>query len=184
MAKYIHYRCDSCGGTFKYLHATSDDLGPTHCGLCGAVVIDGDDPFQETFVPQAPVIRKSTYAKSVDQTYRAMEAASIQRAEEAADMLGVPKAEMSDIKITNMRDPSEMREGDTAAIMPSMNPHSPTMTGAHFATMDGGVPDHAPGVGGGMQSVMARHRQLIGGSHAERAAQFTARGNIGKYSGR
>ena len=60
-----------------------------------------------------PAIR-TVAGTMLDKVYRAEEAASEKRAEQAAEMAGVPVSEMSGLKITNMRD--NMREGDVAAI--------------------------------------------------------------------
>lgn len=116
--RHQHYHCSACGGIFKFFHAHSESPAPDCCQLCGAFL---DDEVEPVFVPGTPAIRKNNLVKSEHQLYRQMEAASIQRAEEAADVAGVSKAEMSHLKITNMREASEMREGDTAAIMPSTN---------------------------------------------------------------
>jgi hypothetical protein len=118
MAKFQHYHCSACNGIFKFFHALSDSPPPDCCQLCGAVLDDNAAP---AFVPKAPGIRKSALVASEHKLYRQMEASSIQRAKEAASVAGVPDAEMSHIKITNMREAGEMREGDTAAIMPPGN---------------------------------------------------------------
>lgn len=131
MAFYRHYACPDCGGTFKHMHVLSDDPPPDRCPLCGSWVSEAPPP---VFVPQAPGIAKSAMSKSIDQTYNGIMDASIQRAEEAGAMLDdqlraagvddetrryhVAEA-VSQTKITNLREPSEMREGDTAYIGPS-----------------------------------------------------------------
>ncbi len=61
-----------------------------------------------------PSIRSTARTKSVDKVYRDIEAASEQRAEEAASMLGVSKADMADLKITDLR--PTRHEGDVAAV--------------------------------------------------------------------
>ena len=53
-----------------------------------------------------------------DKVYRDMERASEGRAEQAAEMAGVPVSEMSHLKITNMRD--NVQVGESAA-MPVVN---------------------------------------------------------------
>jgi hypothetical protein len=58
----------------------------------------------------------SMKTRNTDAVYRHAEIASEHRAHMAADMLGVPVSEVSDMKITNMRD--NMREGDIAAMPP------------------------------------------------------------------
>jgi hypothetical protein len=183
MARFVHYRCPDCGGTFRFLHHPSDSDPPDRCQLCHAWMSD-DEPPEEIFVPQAPGIKKSPYAKSVDQTYRAMEDASIQRAKDAADMAGVPESEMNHLKITNMRDPSEMREGDTAAIMPAASVAAQRLTIGQSAPgwqdLSGTIPSVMPGVGPAKAGDTTR--QSVGNSHSSRASQMVRAGEMGRYS--
>jgi hypothetical protein len=58
-----------------------------------------------------PSMRSSKLAVA-DRVYREMEAGSEVRAQAAASMMGVPTAEMSELKITNLRD--NQRQGDLA----------------------------------------------------------------------
>jgi hypothetical protein len=224
MARFVWYQCPDCGGTFRFLHHPSDSDPPDRCELCLAWMAE-DAPPIEAFVPQAPLIRKSDYAKSVDQTYRAMEESSAQRANEAAGMLedqyradnraspheGDPAllydfqrdqvAKMkSELKITDMRDPSEMRPGDTsitsahsgaaaaAAARLSVGPNRP-----QFQNLSGGVPNMAPGIG---PAAHQAHSALTGHSgwqdgtpavantqHQSRAAALVRAGEIGRDSG-
>ncbi len=135
MARFVHYRCPECRGIFRHLHHPSDSPPPDRCPLCQAWVSDGEPP-EAVFVPQAPGIKKSAFAESVEQSYRAMEASSVGRAEEAGDLLERAYAEQgppqtnyeadfrkeqvaqikSELRVTNLREPSEMRRGDVAAI--------------------------------------------------------------------
>src|SRR5208282_6845225 len=46
----------------------------------------------------------SAHAKSPDKVYRDMERASEFRANSAADILGIPVSDVSDLKMTNLRD--------------------------------------------------------------------------------
>jgi hypothetical protein len=175
-----------------------------------------DEP---VFVPQAPLIRKSAYAQSVDQTYRTMEESSAQRANEAAGMLedqyradnkayeGDPAllhdfqrdqvAKMkSELKITDMVDPSQMREGDTsvtpghsadvsaAAARLSVGPNRP-----QFQNLGGSVPT-TPGPGRGAHAAMTGHTgwqdgtaPVVNTQHQARAAAFAARGEMGRHTG-
>lgn len=116
MARFQHYHCSACGKVFRFCHVLLDEPPPAACQLCGALM---DDEAVPIFVPQAPGIRKSLLVESERKLYRQMEESSIRRAEEAASMAGVPTAAMSHLKLTNMRELGEMREGDTAAIMPT-----------------------------------------------------------------
>ena len=198
MARYQAYKCPECEGVFRHFHHPDDSPPPDRCVLCGAWVSEGAPP-EPVFVPQAPGIRKSDYVKSVDQVYRTYEDASIQRAEDAADHLdqqlrdnGVDEETRrkeifelkSGLKVTNMRDPSEMREGDMAAIMPAATQAAqnlsigPSRPG--FQEMAGGVPNHAPGVGPAKTGESTR--QSITAGHSQRAAQMIQAGNMGSYS--
>lgn len=170
MAKYIFYRCEDCGETFRHFHQFSDSPPPEECPHCAG------HSAEETFVPQAPGIKKSPLTKSMDETYRRMEAASIIRAQEAASLAGVPEAEMSHLKITNMKDPTSVREGEHSAILPptpvtsamssvggGFNPLSAQgqlITGQQFAV----AATHGPGAGSGRhtldQVVHPHHRQM------------------------
>jgi hypothetical protein len=197
MARFVHYRCPDCGGTFRWLHHPSDSPPPDRCTLCNAWVSE-DEPPEEVFVPQAPGIAKSNYAKSIDQTYRATEEASIARANDAAGQLedayrkedrespfeGDPAvlrefqrnqvAEMrSGLKITDMKDPSSMREGDNAAVNKPVQ-----VPGAGFQSFEGATARDALGGGGGMNApfVSAATRD-----HSARASAMIRAGQIAKH---
>ena len=62
---------------------------------------------------------RSAATTANDSLYRRMEEASERRVERAAEKVGVPISEMSDLKITNLRD--TRHEGDVAAV-PVNNP--------------------------------------------------------------
>jgi hypothetical protein len=173
--RYQHYHCSACGGIFKFFHASSDSLPPDCCQLCGAFLDDSADP---VFIPNAPLIRKNLLVKSEHQLYRQMEASSIARAEEAASVAGVSKNEMSHLKITNMREAGEMREGDTAAIMPPSNVvgqvmgQHPNMTG--FNTQQ---PGSAYALGRPDAGALT-HNTTIMPNHRDVAARMTAAGQL------
>ena len=204
MAKYRWWRCPDCSGTFRDLQVLSDDPPPERCALCHAWM-SLDHPPEETFVPTAPGIRKSAYARAVDQSYRAQEEASILRAEDAADQLRAAyRAEdrasphegnpailadfqknaidelKSGLKITNMKDPSQMRPGDTAVIGPSVEAAAQRLSigpsRPAFQMFKGPPPNHAPGVG--PTNAGDTIRQLVGGSHGSRATQMIQAGQL------
>ena len=75
------------------------------------------DPEPDDTVISLPSLRSAT-TKATDKVYRDMETASIHRAEQAAEMAGVPVSEMSHLKITNLRD--NVQNGETYA-MPVRN---------------------------------------------------------------
>lgn len=98
-------RCPECEGKFKWAAGTEE--WPKHCPLCGAYV--GIDRADDDIV--LPFIR-SARAKSIDQVYRDIEKSSEHRAEQAAQMAGVPVSEMSGLKITDLND---RRDSEIAA---------------------------------------------------------------------
>ena len=61
-----------------------------------------------------PFVRSTAKSRSIDNVYREMETASAHRAQQAADLAGVPVSEMSDLKITDLR--PTRHEGDVAAV--------------------------------------------------------------------
>ena len=203
MAKFvIRYRCPECGESFRYAVNTPGPqeapdpatVAPDRCQVCHAWVSE-EEPTE--FVPKAPAIRKSPYVKAVDKTYRETERQSIVRADEAASLLDdeyrrQPKDEYSDtplaaemqksqlddmrsgLKITNMREPTEMREGDTAAIMPKISPNSPVAQGARFQAVYSG---------GGDSGQMVEFVKSFTADHTARATGMIRQGNIGRDRG-
>ncbi len=208
MARFVSYQCPDCGGVFEHLHHPSDAPPPDRCPLCQSWVSSSEPP-QEIFVPKAPGIRKNAYVKSVDESYRQMEAASIARSEDAADLLrdayrddmrAAPEGERailddlqkaqvdemkSGLKITNMRDPSEMREGDSAMITPSADAAKARLTvGASapgFQNYESRPPDHAPGVGPSNAGNAAQ--KMTNTWHSQNAASVIRAGTMGVHKG-
>jgi len=124
-----------------------------------------------------------------------MESASIERAKEAADMAGVPEADMSHIKITNMKDPSSVREGESAAILPSNNQVSQMMKantnigGGFNPLIVGGTAVPGQMLAQQAHSGDAPHageavREKIVQSHHDRAFQMRIQGQMGSYKER
>lgn len=177
MAKFQHYHCSACNGVFKFFHALSDSPPPDCCQICGAVL---DEEAVPAFVPKAPGIRKSLLVASENKLYRQMEASSIQRAKEAAAAAGVSEKEMSHIKITNMREAGEMREGDTAAIMPAANPvaqvmqQHPGMTGFNTQQPGSQYALGRPDAGA------ATHSATIMPNHSKVAARLISAGQMNR----
>lgn len=189
---FFGYRCPECGGKFKW---NRNEEPPERCPLCQAWVSE-DEPAE--FAPKAPAIHKSPYVKAVDLIYRETERQSIDRANEAASLLEdeyrrqpndehsaltaeFQKSQLDDmrsgLKITNMREPTEMREGDTAAIMPKTSPNSPVVQGAGFQTYNGAVS------GGGGSGDMANFVKSFTADHTPRAVGMIRAGNMGRYRG-
>lgn len=112
MARLVTYKCPDCEGQFDFLHHPSDEPPPDRCELCGSYM--GDDP------PKAPVLTLkigTAKGKNPDRLVRQMEDASHERAVMAAEMTGASVADMSAMKITDLR-PSK-HEGDVAAPSPT-----------------------------------------------------------------
>lgn len=98
-------KCKDCGFKIPW---NPLDAKPTVCPKCETN--NSSDRDDDDIV--MPFIR--TKSPGIDRVYRQMEAGSEQRATMAAEMAGVPVAEMSDLKITNLRDTP--RQGDVAAV--------------------------------------------------------------------
>lgn len=175
--KSQHYHCSACNGIFKFFRATSDSPPPDCCQLCGAILDDSAEP---VFVPQAPGIRKSVLVKSENQVYRQMEAASIARAEEARSVHGLSAEQASAIKITNMRELGDMREGDTAAISPPQRDNQVTQLMQQHPGHAGFNPiGENPGAAfalGHADAGEATRSTLIRPNHAQIAARMTRNG--------
>ena len=109
MAGKIMVRCPRCRGRFKWAGKF-----PTHCPMPGC---DYEAPELDDTVICMPSLRGAAM-KSNDQVYRDIEKSSEVRAQMAAEAAGVPVSEMSNLKVTNMRD--DVRTGETYA-MPVRN---------------------------------------------------------------
>ena len=105
-------KCSECRAAIRF-----KGKWPSSCPHCGVVMETGDDD-----VIACPAFL--TKAKHVDQVYRDIEKGSEIRAQVAAEMLGVPASDVSDIKITNLREAKH--EGEIAA-MPVNNAVSQQM---------------------------------------------------------
>lgn len=108
------YECLVCTGRFHYAHHPWDSPPPANCPLCGASTSSAP-----VFEPTAPAIR-GIVGIAADQVYRSMEASSEARAQVMAEVGGGGAADYSHTKITDMND--QMREGDVATRMTTMNP--------------------------------------------------------------
>ena len=103
----MRLRCPSCRDTFPW---DKGKAWPSMCPLCRYDI--SLDPANETAVPYISFGKGKVQKQSADQTYRQYEAATEERAKEAASILNVPTAEMSDLKVTNMN--TQLRQGDYA----------------------------------------------------------------------
>jgi hypothetical protein len=118
MSKMKRYRCPECSGTFEFFHHPNveEDPAPRYCPLCGFDShADEEKPYGG--VIEAPHVRNVPVVKGGDNTYEAMVQASETNAVAAAEMAGVDASEMSNMKITDMKD--NLREGDDAVAVDS-----------------------------------------------------------------
>src|SRR5580658_8952811 len=93
-------QCRLCVEKFIWEH----DGFPDECPKCGQYIgVDGKPEVA------APYITFKA-AKSGDAVYRAMERGSEHRMNVASEKLGIPVSELSDMKITNMRDNARVGE--------------------------------------------------------------------------
>lgn len=137
-------RCPICRGKFPWKDPTQGF--PSKCELCGETI--GVDVPDDVIV--MPSLRSAKMA-ATDKVYRDMERGSEVRAQAAADLVGAPVAEMSSLKITNLKD--NQREGDIAAMesqaaMDRFKTFTPTPVGwqANGAELASGVASGAVSV--------------------------------------
>lgn len=133
---------------------------PRFCPVCG---FDTATPAERTEVIAAPMI-KSARTQSIDDHARAMMDGGDTRAELAAEMAGVPVADMADLKITDMKD--NLQQGEIAAVTKVVNPVSQVMDAFPdrfgFRTDGAGHSDAVmtgphPNAGARAQSMVRRH---------------------------
>ena len=121
MAVILKLKCPDCAETFKW---PGEQKWPDFCPHCRSTLnTGGGDEICMPFIGRAQT-------KATDNVYRRMEAGGEVRAQAAADMLGVPVADVSDLKITNLRD---TKYGEVAHI-PVSNDVSRLMDAAPDAT--------------------------------------------------
>ena len=94
MAVILKLRCPDCAETFKWPGAQK---WPEFCPLCRAQLSTHSDEICMPFI-------SSARAKSPDRVYRQMEAGAEVRAQAAAEILGVSTSDVSDLKMTNLKD--------------------------------------------------------------------------------
>lgn len=166
----VKLRCPSCRDAFPW---DTNKAWPKFCPLCGVSVEQTGDEVA------APLIGKAAH-KSPDQVFRAMEAGSIARAEQAASMLNVPVSEMGDLKMTDMKD--NVREGEISAKTPN-NEVSRAMAAAPGVTGFQGpaAASFAVGHTGPVPRAGDRARASLTEMHRANGAAIVAAGNQGKY---
>jgi hypothetical protein len=156
-------RCPDCRGKFPWI---AGEKIPDFCPLCGEKVA-GQDRADDDVV--MPFLRKATTDRT-DKLYRDMEAGSEVRAQAAAELAGVPVSEMSDLKMTDMKD--HLRPGDISAVeskdaenrLKAASPHSQW-------GFQGEGKEHAAGVASGAVNINGKIVQGIEPHAGARAAQ-------------
>jgi hypothetical protein len=153
-------RCPICRKKFPWPDPSKNGF-PTHCQVCGEEI--GHNRADDDIV--LPFIRTSQATKATDKVYRDIEAGAEVRAQAAADELGVPVSEMSDLKINDLRPTT--RHGDIAA--PPLPPHLQNLgsfgqsQGAEFAaSAHVGAEPHAGARA--RVSLQSHHAKLTGGA--------------------
>ena len=153
-------RCPVCRKKFAWEDPAKKGF-PDNCLLCKAYI--GHDRDDDDIV--MPFIRTSGKTKATDQVYRDMERGSEVRAQAAADQLGVPVAEMSDLKITDLKPTTH--HGDVAA--PPLPPHLRNLgsfgqsQGAEFAASAHTGPEPHAGARA-RAALQSHHARLTGGA--------------------
>ena len=136
MAVILKLKGPDCAETFKW---PGEQKWPDFCPHCRAQLnTRGDDEICMPFIGRPQT-------KATDSVYRRMEAGGEVRAQAAADMLGVSATDVSDLKITNLRD---SKYGDVANV-PVSNDVSKLMDAAPNAT---GFQSMGAQFSGGVQS--------------------------------
>lgn len=181
MARYRHWRCPDCGGTFKHLHHPDDAPPPDRCLLCGAWMSETEP----VFVPQAPAVGNPARVKAVDDVYYGMEDATKARAElMARHTPGASASDFSHTLITDMND--RQKPGDIAWKPPPPSPVTQQMEflkqrGANVGFGAGsGIPNYAPDI----PLTGDAARQQMTRNHHQMVRELVAGGQIGSYSER
>lgn len=152
---------------------------PPSCPKCG-VFLGSDRDDSDVVMPN--ILAFSTRCQ--DGVYKAMEKASEERMYQAAEMAGVSPSEMSDLKITNLRD--NMKQGDIAA-MPVVNEVTRQMDAIRarnpnaqvgYGGPDAGIGYSASVPTGPFPSAGARTQQAFRRAHAERMSGQLVRGDV------
>lgn len=194
------YRCPDCSGLFTHTYRSDDPAFPERCPLCNSWVSE-DEPPAEVFEAPAPMIKKNTFGKSEEQTYRAVSEASVARANDAADQLADRYARedrenpfegneailkdfqknqidelRSGLKITNMKTASEMREGDSAVVGSASAAAQNLTVGASKPGFQNFGAGNAPPVTPGNANFVSQFTS----NHTARATEMIAAGRMNK----
>lgn len=202
-------QCGLCGGVFSQTVDRRSAAMPDECPLCH----DTGSPTEQALVWRSREQREADQAvqkmvsegrgpgyradaraqlRSEEQVFRAMEAGANFRAEAAASDLNVPVSEMSNLKITDMKD--NPKPGENSAKIPMSQDALGMQNWAKQQSFQDSTGKAFVGSGsiingkqvGTMVGPAAGHhgegmRSLITQTHAQKAAEFAGRGQMGKY---
>ena len=180
-------KCEDCGQSFWHRVEHRSDPNPDECPLCH----NSGEPVMKwpakTLSPKiAQMVEEGRgpatslrFAKNADNVYRQMETASESRAQMAADAAGVDVSEMSNMKITDLRD--NLRPGDVAAkLPPNRFAQQANGVGPGF-TQSPVAPGGAPIALGGLPKVGDSVRQNLTAGHAQRQRDVVRAGEVARF---
>lgn len=158
MAVILKLKCPDCVETFKW---PGEQAWPDFCPLCRSKLSNEVEEICMPFISSAK-------ARSPDQVYKQMEAGAEVRAQAAAEILGASSTDVSDFKITNLRDNS--RPGDVANVpvvneVSKMMDVTPSLTGFQPSS---GVEFSGAVQTGLLPNVGAKFQTKLRQAHAER----------------
>lgn len=161
MTVIYKFRCPDCSEEFRAVDKPDWDF----CPKCKTSLKTNNDEICMPFI-------SSSQAKSPDKVYRDMERASEFRANAAADILGVSASDVSDLKMTNLRD---TKYGEVAHV-PVVNEVSKLMDAAPNATgfQTQGVQLSAGTQVGPLPNVGAKFQTQLRKFHATQGAGWNA----------
>ena len=168
-----HILCDLCHESFWHEIERRSDPNPDECPLCrntGTVILQMP---KRKFIPQAPAIR-GLVSKSADQVYKAMEDSSVARMQTASEMFGIDKSELSEMKITNLKDNAKVGE-NSAIFEPRPLVQNPNLGTVGFGPTPS-VQQIPSSTGLGIPI-----RTSLNSRHHEIAAQVTRNGEVGRH---
>lgn len=197
MAFYRTYECPSCTKCFDFLHHPNDEPPPSFCPLCGADV-SGKKKMKKVDDVNSPGIRERIkhlpsherkISRSVDAVYRGMQNAAEDRIQDAADVLGVNRSDLSGMKFNDMKD--NMREGEMAqstslADATQLTGSAPIATQAGGGAVNGlgfnnNASEYAKSTGSGSVPYAGnKARELVNSLHQTKGSRVVSAGRINK----
>lgn len=142
---------------------------PKECPSCGTEMVEpeGDDS-----VVVMPAFL-SARTRKIDGVYRDMEQKSENRMEHAAHLAGTSTSEMSDLKVTNLRD--NLREGDIAELNRAASQAEANLRAASPAAVPNWASNGAELSGGISTGAVAVNGQIVQGIEPRAGARTAER---------